>query len=241
MFSNFVPSTTTTATSSTTSITPSFQFDPSITTNPFTPTGSFPQDSIACRDTMNAPSRAFESPSSSTPSVTSSPSASSSVVSSPVSTDYDELMMNSIIPVIACASCKRSHIKCDSGRPCTNCRKHPSKAATCRDAIPKPRGRPKGGSKAAAEAIYQARLHQRQQAQFQDQYHGHVPRPRVMSLPLQHRQQQTPSPLQHSLYPQSPSLYPPSYQQPSPHQQAHTYFYPRSSPASPAASEHRAA
>ncbi|KAF9213521.1 hypothetical protein BGZ59_005227 [Podila verticillata] len=83
-----------------------------------------------------------------------SPSLSSA--SSPVSPYFDE----GIIPVVACASCKRSHIKCDRGRPCQNCQKHPYKAATCRDADPKPRGRPKGGSKAAAEAIMIARQHQ---------------------------------------------------------------------------------
>lgn len=83
-----------------------------------------------------------------------SPSLSSA--SSPVTPYFDE----SIIPVVACASCKRSHIKCDHGRPCQNCQKHPYKAATCRNADPKPRGRPKGGSKAAAEALMLARQQQ---------------------------------------------------------------------------------
>ncbi|KAG0049441.1 hypothetical protein BGZ83_005762 [Gryganskiella cystojenkinii] len=69
------------------------------------------------------------------------------------------------VPVTACASCKRSHIKCDHGRPCQNCMKHPSKAATCRDAVPKPRGRPKGGSKIAAEAMAKGRHHHH--------HHGH--------------------------------------------------------------------
>ncbi|ORZ16802.1 hypothetical protein BCR41DRAFT_370562 [Lobosporangium transversale] len=79
-----------------------------------------------------------------------SPSPSSTPPSSnppsPTSPSYDDIMT----PVVACASCKKSHIKCDHGRPCQNCLKHPSKASSCQDAVPKPRGRPKGGSKAAA-------------------------------------------------------------------------------------------
>ncbi|GJJ78009.1 hypothetical protein EMPS_10368 [Entomortierella parvispora] len=85
---------------------------------------------------------------------TRSPSPTSSIESSTSpSPNYDDLPL----PVTACASCKRSHIKCDHGRPCQNCMKHPSKAANCRDAVPKPRGRPKGGSKVAAEALLMAK------------------------------------------------------------------------------------
>jgi len=104
----------------------------------------------------------------------SSRSASSSAMSSPTSLNYDDPSSSSMIPsVTACASCKRSHIKCDSGRPCQSCLKHPSKAKTCRDASPKPRGRPKGGSKAAAEAILMARISQQQQQQLRGQQHHH--------------------------------------------------------------------
>ncbi|KAF9209096.1 hypothetical protein BGZ49_006362 [Haplosporangium sp. Z 27] len=154
---------------------------------------------------------------------TSSPSASSSTVSSPISTDFEEAMPN-IAPVIACANCKRSHIKCDSGRPCQNCLKNPQKALTCRNAIPKPRGRPKGGSKAAAEAILQAKLQQQQQ-QLRAQQQSQYPRPRVVSLPQQHRPQLGMLQMHH-----------PYHQQPQPQ---HRYFVSRSSPASPAASERR--
>ncbi|KAG0016962.1 hypothetical protein BGZ81_010971 [Podila clonocystis] len=95
-----------------------------------------------------------------------SPSSSSlyspalSSASSPITPYFDE----GIIPVIACSSCKRSHVKCDHARPCRNCQKNPAKAATCRDADPKPRGRPKGGSKAAAEALKLTRQQQPHQA-----------------------------------------------------------------------------
>ncbi|KAI1314497.1 hypothetical protein EDD11_002114 [Mortierella claussenii] len=93
------------------------------------------------------------------PSPTRSPSPSLSSPSSPTSPLYDDGMM----PVVACANCKRSHIKCDHGRPCQNCLKHPSKISTCRDAVPKPRGRPKGGSKAAvSDVIIAARCRQHQ-------------------------------------------------------------------------------
>ncbi|KAF9403857.1 hypothetical protein BGX21_009223 [Mortierella sp. AD011] len=155
-----------------------FQFDPSIQPNAF-PTYSRVHDDGSF-ETMKLPLDAT-TPSLSSSSDTSSPSVSSSASSSPVPNDYEEAMAT-VIPVIACANCKRSHIKCDSGRPCQNCLKHPNKALTCRDAIPKPRGRPKGGSKAAAEAILQARLKQQQQQQQQqlrDQYQGHISRPRV--------------------------------------------------------------
>ncbi|KAF9577543.1 hypothetical protein BGW38_007171 [Lunasporangiospora selenospora] len=81
----------------------------------------------------------------------------------PVAVSFEE--MATAVPVIACAACKKSHIKCDSGRPCQNCLKNPNKAATCRDAVPKPRGRPKGGSKAAANALREAKL------QFEQQFH----------------------------------------------------------------------
>ncbi|KAF8954787.1 Arginyl-tRNA--protein transferase 1 [Entomortierella lignicola] len=81
-----------------------------------------------------------ESPSSSPDS-----SPSSSTPSSPSPPSYDD----SMIPVVACGNCKRSHIKCDHGRPCQNCRKNPNKAESCQDAVPKPRGRPKGVNKAA--------------------------------------------------------------------------------------------
>ncbi|KAG0261239.1 hypothetical protein BG011_001218 [Mortierella polycephala] len=123
-----------------------------------------------------------------TPSCTSSPA--SSIASSPSSPTYDDV----VLPVVACASCKRSHIKCDHARPCLNCQKHPSKAATCRDAVPKPRGRPKGGSKIAAEAMMAKR--QQQQGAFHPfsnnplQYSQHVQqqpqqfhRQRAMSFP----------------------------------------------------------
>ncbi|KAF9191777.1 hypothetical protein BGZ51_000124 [Haplosporangium sp. Z 767] len=123
-----------------------------------------------------------------TPSCTSSPA--SSIASSPSSPTYDDV----VLPVVACASCKRSHIKCDHARPCLNCQKHPSKAATCRDAVPKPRGRPKGGSKIAAEAMMVKR--QQQQGAFHPfpgnplQYPQHVQqqpqqfhRQRAMSFP----------------------------------------------------------
>ncbi|KAF9193266.1 hypothetical protein BGZ51_003785 [Haplosporangium sp. Z 767] len=180
------------------------------------------------------------------PSNCSSPSASSSVVSSPVSTNFDDAMVM-LAPITACGNCKRSHIKCDSGRPCQNCLKHPSKAMTCRDAIPKPRGRPKGGSKAAAEAIMMARLYQQQQQQLQQarrqqqrySQQGNIPRPRVMSLPLQYMPQ--------------PSWHPPQQQQQQQQQRQQqqqlnvsnppvdsTHILSRSSPASPATMGHRA-
>ncbi|KAF8937520.1 hypothetical protein BGZ47_009020 [Haplosporangium gracile] len=175
-------------------------------------------------------------------------SASSSLVSSPISAHFDESA--AMLPAItACASCKRSHIKCDSGRPCQNCRKHPSKALTCRDATPKPRGRPKGGSKAAAEAILLAKLyqqqHEEQQLYLQEQlrrHHrhqqqpGYVPRLRVMYSPQQpvrstYQAGGATVSLQHQYLssqgsPQSMSL---------DYQHAHS----RSSPASPAPLEHR--
>ncbi|KAF9920925.1 hypothetical protein FBU30_009121, partial [Linnemannia zychae] len=184
----------------------------------------------------------------------SSPSASSSLASSPVSVHFDDAAV--MLPAItACASCKRSHIKCDSGRPCQNCLKHPSKALTCRDATPKPRGRPKGGSKAAAEAIMLARLYQQQQQQQhqlhiheqlyrhqQQQQPGFLPRSRVFSHPQQ------PSNL---VYPTPVSMAAPLHQ-PYPHSQGSLQtvstsinyqrhpHYSRSSPASPTALERRA-
>ncbi|CAO3572181.1 unnamed protein product [Mortierella alpina] len=164
------------------------------------------------------------SPSSSSP----SSSASSSTASSPVSSNFDEAMlaMTGPPPITACASCKRSHIKCDSGRPCLNCLKHPSKAMTCRDAVPKPRGRPKGGSKAAAEALMLAKM------QHPTSQPGLVPRPRVMSLPQQ--QQQMPHmPLQHQ-QPHHQQQRQPAYSSEPLH------IVSRSSPTSPAAIEHRA-
>ncbi|KAF9167237.1 hypothetical protein BGX21_000725 [Mortierella sp. AD011] len=69
--------------------------------------------------------------------------------SEPSSPSYDEVML----PVVACANCKKSHIKCDHGRPCQNCLKHPNKSSSCRDAVPKQRGRPKGGSKTTSEPL----------------------------------------------------------------------------------------
>ncbi|KAG0336606.1 hypothetical protein BG004_007966, partial [Podila humilis] len=87
------------------------------------------------------------------PSPSTCSSTSSSIDSDPSSPMHDDV----VVPVVACASCKRSHIKCDHGRPCQNCLKHPSKAITCHDAVPKPRGRPKGGSKIAAEAMMLAK------------------------------------------------------------------------------------
>ncbi|KAF9348837.1 hypothetical protein BGX26_012793, partial [Mortierella sp. AD094] len=83
------------------------------------------------------------------PSPTRSSSPSPSFPSEPSSPSYDDVML----PVVACANCKRSHIKCDHGRPCQNCLKHPNKATSCRDAVPKQRGRPKGGSKALSEPL----------------------------------------------------------------------------------------
>ncbi|KAG0367167.1 hypothetical protein BC939DRAFT_322043 [Gamsiella multidivaricata] len=171
-----------------------------------------------------------------TPSATSSPSASSSVVSSPISTDYDETLAAMAAPVIACASCKRSHIKCDAGRPCQNCLKHPSKALTCRDAVPKPRGRPKGGSKAAAEAMFLARLQYQQQHQLRDhqqyqqqqQHQNHFPRTRVLSFPQQARTQ-----------PPLPQLQTHQLQQQQQYRGQPLHVLSRSSPTSPAAVEHR--
>ncbi|KAF9963594.1 hypothetical protein BGZ70_007319, partial [Mortierella alpina] len=83
------------------------------------------------------------------PSLSYSYSPASSEATPPSSPSAD----NVALPVVACASCKKSHIKCDHGRPCQNCLKHPNKAQSCQDAVPKPRGRPKGGSKAAAEQM----------------------------------------------------------------------------------------
>ncbi|KAG9323811.1 hypothetical protein KVV02_002257 [Mortierella alpina] len=82
-----------------------------------------------------------------------SPSCSSSPASSEATPPSSPSPDDVVLPVVACASCKRSHIRCDHGRPCQNCLKHPSKALSCQDAVPKPRGRPKGGSKAAAEQM----------------------------------------------------------------------------------------
>ncbi|KAG0233025.1 hypothetical protein B0O80DRAFT_494739 [Mortierella sp. GBAus27b] len=112
---------------------------------------STPQTMDPALDSSNIPSASMSMALSDSPSPTRSNSPfSSSMPSSPTSPppSYDDIL----VPVVACANCKRSHIKCDHGRPCQNCLKHPSKAATCRDAVPKPRGRPKGGSKAAAAA-----------------------------------------------------------------------------------------
>ncbi|KAG0087690.1 hypothetical protein BGZ93_010775 [Podila epicladia] len=86
-----------------------------------------------------------------------------SSASSPITPHFDEV----INPVIACSSCKRSHVKCDHARPCRNCQKNPKKALTCRNADPKPRGRPKGGSKAAAEALMLARQQQPHQVRIE--------------------------------------------------------------------------
>ncbi|KAG9068532.1 hypothetical protein KI688_010807 [Linnemannia hyalina] len=191
-------------------------------------------------------SSSSSSSSSASSSKSSSPSASSSLVSSPTSTYFDESAV--MLPAItACASCKRSHIKCDSGRPCQNCLKHPSKALTCRDATPKPRGRPKGGSKAAAEAIMLARLYQQQQQQhqmhLQEQLHRHhqqqqqpsyVPRPRVMSLP------QRPTRSTYQVVPTVPHQHRYLSSQGSPQSVSLDYHaHSRSSPASPATLEHR--
>ncbi|KAG0362903.1 hypothetical protein BGZ54_008437, partial [Gamsiella multidivaricata] len=91
------------------------------------------------------------------PSPTQSASPFSSIPSSPTSPSYEDAPT----PVVACSNCKRSHVKCDHGRPCLTCLKHPLKAATCRDAVPKTRGRPKGGSKAAAvDAMVAAMMQQ---------------------------------------------------------------------------------
>ncbi|KAI1319283.1 hypothetical protein EDD11_004420 [Mortierella claussenii] len=98
-----------------------------------------------------------------TPSPSSLSSPSSPTPSSPPSPSYDDIMM----PVVACASCKRSHIKCDHGRPCQNCLKHPSKAANCHDAVPKPRGRPKNGNKTTTGELPvggRVQLHYQQQS-----------------------------------------------------------------------------
>ncbi|KAG0285508.1 hypothetical protein BGZ98_005480, partial [Dissophora globulifera] len=86
-------------------------------------------------------------------------SPSSTTTSSPTSPSYEDI----VTPIVACGNCKKSHIKCDHGRPCLNCSKHPNKVNNCRDAVPKPRGRPKGGSKAAAEAMIGGRLQQQHQ------------------------------------------------------------------------------
>ncbi|GJJ69079.1 hypothetical protein EMPS_01425 [Entomortierella parvispora] len=129
----------------------------------------------------------------------SSRSASSSAMSSPTSPNYDDPSSSAMLPsVTACASCKRSHIKCDSGRPCQSCLKHPSKAKTCRDASPKPRGRPKGGSKAAAEAILMARINQQHQQQLREHHYQHHHQ-QQMQL---HHLQQFPQPQRPELGPQ---------------------------------------
>ncbi|KAF9357020.1 hypothetical protein BGX26_004356 [Mortierella sp. AD094] len=105
-------------------------------------------------DTGLPTSTTTESPSSSPDS-----SPTSSTPSSPSPLSYDD----SMIPVVACASCKRSHIKCDHGRPCQNCRKNPNKAESCHDAVPKPRGRPKGGNKVVtSDVLPDIRLPQQQ-------------------------------------------------------------------------------
>ncbi|KAF9940847.1 hypothetical protein BGZ67_006700 [Mortierella alpina] len=139
------------------------------------------------------------------------------------------LAMTGPPPVTACASCKRSHIKCDSGRPCLNCLKHPSKAMTCRDAVPKPRGRPKGGSKAAAEALMMAKM------QHPISQPGLVPRPRVMSPPHQQKQKLPHMPLHH----QQPPHHQQQQRQPA-YSSEPLLIVSRSSPTSPAAIEHRA-
>ncbi|KAF9993044.1 hypothetical protein BGZ65_011489, partial [Modicella reniformis] len=116
---------------------------------PLNLTLSAPETMDPAMDSSTIPSASMSMAMSDSPSPTRSASPySTSVPPSPTSPSYDDIL----VPVVACANCKRSHIKCDHGRPCQNCLKHPSKAATCRDAVPKPRGRPKGGSKAAAAA-----------------------------------------------------------------------------------------
>ncbi|KAG0361189.1 hypothetical protein BGZ54_009205, partial [Gamsiella multidivaricata] len=85
-----------------------------------------------------------------------SPTPTSSDASSPTSPSYDDIVQ----PIVACGNCKRSHIKCDHGRPCQNCLKHPSKANNCRDAVPKPRGRPKGGNKTTTDGVPAGRQQQ---------------------------------------------------------------------------------
>ncbi|KAF8920077.1 hypothetical protein BGZ58_004455 [Dissophora ornata] len=103
------------------------------------------------------PSAAMSMATTDSPSPTQSCSPSPSAPSSPLSPSYEDILQ----PVVACANCKRSHIKCDHGRPCQNCLKHPTKASTCRDAVPKPRGRPKGGSKVAViDSMMALRLQQ---------------------------------------------------------------------------------
>ncbi|KAF8950456.1 hypothetical protein BGZ46_004527 [Entomortierella lignicola] len=76
-------------------------------------------------------------------------SPSPSFPSEPTSPSFDDTM----IPVVACGNCKKSHIKCDHGRPCLNCSKHPNKVLSCRDAIPKQRGRPKNLNKSISEPL----------------------------------------------------------------------------------------
>ncbi|KAF9105931.1 hypothetical protein BGX27_009395 [Mortierella sp. AM989] len=90
----------------------------------------------------SSPLTAMSMVTSDSPSPTRPSSPSLSDPSEPSSPSYDDVMA----PVVACANCKRSHIKCDHGRPCQNCLKHPSKVGNCHDAVPKQRGRPKGGS-----------------------------------------------------------------------------------------------
>ncbi|KAG0309440.1 hypothetical protein BGZ98_002324 [Dissophora globulifera] len=112
------------------------------------------------------PSAAMSMTTFDTPSPTQSCSPPASMPSSPSSPSYEDALQ----PVVACGNCKRSHIKCDHGRPCQNCLKHTSKASTCRDAVPKPRGRPKGISKNATmlDPMLAMRLQQQQQ-----QHHHH--------------------------------------------------------------------
>ncbi|KAF9435590.1 hypothetical protein BGZ76_005942 [Entomortierella beljakovae] len=97
----------------------------------------------------SAPMTAMSMVTSESPSPTRSSSPSPSAPSELSEPSYDD----TIAPVVACANCKRSHIKCDHGRPCQNCLKNPSKANNCRDAVPKPRGRPKGGSKSSTDPM----------------------------------------------------------------------------------------
>ncbi|KAI8360569.1 hypothetical protein B0O80DRAFT_494725 [Mortierella sp. GBAus27b] len=177
------------------------------------------------------PKTASDSPTSSC-----SGSPPSSAASSPTSPSYEDIVLPAAapsyediaLPVVACGNCKRSHIKCDHGRPCQNCQKHPIKVGTCQDAVPKPRGRPKGGSKAAAESMASGRVshlgfhHFYQGGPYQmrgqpEQMH----RQRAVSwshiLPSQHLQQAAFSPSmsshqQHSYHPYQQQLHHPHRQ-----------------------------
>ncbi|ORZ16831.1 hypothetical protein BCR41DRAFT_386373 [Lobosporangium transversale] len=204
----------------------------------------------------------INSTTSGSPSPTRSSTPSSSIPPSP-STPSTPSYEDAIVPVVACFNCKRSHIKCDHGRPCQNCLKHPSKASTCRDAVPKPRGRPKGGSKTAVSdaAMIAARLqHQGYQPLSGNSFlplHGQPEqpyRPRAMSFPHispaqqggypattmlpQHEHQQRELLLQHQeQYQRSqfPQLSGPSleYRSHHPHQAGHSLSPPHWSHSAP--------